>query len=118
MGQIGILNVGAGDTKLSFDPKNKAETERAAKIVKDMIRRGFAILIEVGKDERGPLYRRAHDFDEQTHEYIIAGMPDEQEEMSVKKPTGAQRGRRKGTTQQRVPANKTNAVAVARVAGG
>ena len=73
MGEVAILNVGAGDTKLSFDPSNPTEARRAAKIVKDMIRRGFAVLIEVGSDERGPLYRRAHDFDEATAEYIRVG---------------------------------------------
>ncbi|MEO8391171.1 hypothetical protein [Polaromonas sp.] len=38
-GSVGILNVGDGDTKLSFDPKNPAERIRAARIVRDMIRR-------------------------------------------------------------------------------
>lgn len=120
MGEVGILNVGAGDTKLVFDNKNPEETARAAKVVKDMIRRGFAILIEIGSDDKGPIYRRAHDFDENTHEYIIAGTPGELEPMDVKKsPTPSRRrSERKAKAQSRVPATKTNAVAVARVAGG
>lgn len=121
MGEVGILNVGAGDTKLSFDPKNPEETKRAAKIVKDMIRRGFAILIEIGKDEKGPIYRRAHDFDESTCEYIIAGTPGELEnleEQNVEKPAKPPRRRSERKAASRVPAAKTNAVAVARVAGG
>lgn len=71
---IGILNVGAGDTKLSFDPTNPAECIRAARIVKDMLRRGYALLIDSGrKDDQGrPIHVRALDFDEKTHEYIIA----------------------------------------------
>lgn len=70
-GQIGVLNVGAGDTKLSFDPKNPADCIRAARIVKDMIRRGYALLIEV--DENGvKINRRVFDFDESRFEYIIA----------------------------------------------
>jgi hypothetical protein len=64
LGELGILNVGAGDTKLTFDPSKPAEVKRAGKVVKDMLKRGFAILIEVGKDEKGPLYRRATGFDE------------------------------------------------------
>lgn len=47
MGQIGILNVGAGDTKISFDKNNPAERIRSARIVTDMLRRGYALLVEV-----------------------------------------------------------------------
>lgn len=110
-GAVAILNVGAGDTKLSFDPSNPKEVARAAKIVKDMLRRGFCLLIEVGKDEKGPLYRRALDFDEKTTEYIIAGDP---EDVEPSRPS-----KRKGiATPRRIPAGRTNAVAVARTAGG
>lgn len=118
MGEVAILNVGAGDTKLSFDPKKPDEVKRASAIVSDMLRRGFALLIEVGKDDKGPLYRRALDFDATTAEYIIAGAPDSLETPNVKKPASPPkaRGQRKGTT--RVPAAGTSAVAVARTAGG
>lgn len=72
-GSVGILNVGAGDTKLSFDPTNPAEVIRAGRIVKDMLRRGYALLVATGKDADGrSVYRRATDFDEKTAEYIIA----------------------------------------------
>jgi hypothetical protein len=74
-GQVGILNVGAGDTKLSFDPNNYAERIRAARIVKDMLRRGYALLIAIPQKEgdTGPQrYARAIEFDENTCEYIIA----------------------------------------------
>lgn len=66
VGTVAILNVSAGDTKLTFDPKMPAEVARAAKVVKDMLRRGFALLVEVGHDDKGPLYRRVHDFDADT----------------------------------------------------
>lgn len=112
IGSVAILNVGAGDTKLSFDPSKPKEVERAAKIVKDMLRRGFVLLIEVGKDEKGPLYRRAIDFDAETTEYIIAGDPEDATEPSStpKRGRGASTGRYRAAT--------TNAVAVARTAGG
>lgn len=71
-GQVGILNVGAGDTKLTFDKSNPAECIRAARIVKDMLRRGYALLVETEGPEGRKLYRRVHEFDEATHEYIIA----------------------------------------------
>mgnify|MGYP002142381953 CR=1 FL=1 len=47
VGTVAILNVSAGDTKLTFDPKMPAEVARAAKVVKDMLRRGFALLVVV-----------------------------------------------------------------------
>ncbi len=75
VGTVAILNVSAGDTKLTFDPKMPAEVARAAKVVKDMLRRGFALLVEVGHDDKGPLYRRVHDFDEATTEYNTAATP-------------------------------------------
>lgn len=118
-GEVAILNVGAGDTKLSFDPFNPTETARAARIVKDMIRRGFVLLIEVGRNEKGPLYQRAHDFDEATHEYIIAGSADDNEEVPHdKEQASPARKGRKGAPLRRVPAAASSAVTVARTAGG
>lgn len=132
-GSVGILNVGAGDTKLTFDPKKPDEVKKSAKIVADMIKRGFVLLIEVGKGDDGePIYRRAKAFDEKTCEYIIAGtIADDAttttEQINDKKQAGAPprqsqkteplgtRGRRSTT---RIPASSTSAVAVSRTAGG
>ena len=63
LGELGILNVGTGDTKLSFDPTRPAERKRAAKVVMDMLERGYAILIQVGERDGKPLYQRAEAFD-------------------------------------------------------
>src|SRR5215831_14323566 len=73
-GGVGILNVGAGDTKLSFDPSNPQECIRAARIVKDMLRRGYALLVDSGEKtgDGKPIYRRALEFDETKYEYVIA----------------------------------------------
>lgn len=119
-GTIGILNVGAGDTKLSFDSSKPKEVKRAAKVVKDMLERGYAIMVEVGKDDKGPLYRRAEEFDPATNEYIIMGAPEEDDEEEPKTAPSAKAPKaRKGTTsRRRIPASKTHAVAVARSAGG
>lgn len=125
-GELAILNVATGDTKLMFDPSNPEEVKRSARIVKDMIRRGFILLIEVGRDEKGPTYRRAHDFDEATAEYIVAGLVSDAEgtPANEQEPASAPRiqsqrpaqSRRAGKT--RVPAGTVKAVAVARTAGG
>jgi hypothetical protein len=72
-GTVGILNVGAGDTKLIFDKDNPIETARAARIVKDMIRRGYVLFVEIVEDGK-KVFRRALDFDESTAEYIIADL--------------------------------------------
>lgn len=126
-GELAILNVGDGDTKLSFDKNNRKELERAKRIVTDMLAKGYAILIEVGKDEKTgePLYRRARAFDPETVEYIIAGDPVSEAdiELAVEQTPAehkaATRARMvKKTRDSRVPADKTRAVAVAPVAGG
>lgn len=70
MGQVGILSVGAGDTKLIFNRDDPAEMIRAARIVRDMIHRGYALLVEVPPGSK--TYQRAIDFIEDTCEYIIA----------------------------------------------
>lgn len=71
--EIGILNVGAGDTKLTFDKNNPAECIRSARIVTDMLRRGYALLVEV---ERNGVkaYERVREFRADTCQYIIADL--------------------------------------------
>lgn len=129
-GQVGILNVGAGDTKLSFDPNNPQDAIRAARVVKAMLRQGYALLVDSGRkgpDDR-PIYVRAKDFDETKHEYIIADYdPTEGETEYVDRenhePSATTRSdtdatpKLKGRT-KRVPAASTHAVAVSRSAGG
>lgn len=133
MGEIGILSVGAGDTKLVFDKNNPAEMLRAKRIVTDMLRRGYALLVETGeKDANGqPVMSRVKAFDENTCEYIIADFDseaaaeadkDEQASEETAAPAGApeterRSGRRPGGT-GRIDATKTSGVAVARTAGG
>ena len=125
--EIGILSVGAGDTKLSFDPKNPAEREHAARVVADMLKRGYAILVQVGERDGEPLYQRAKGFDEKTCEYLIVGTPPVDVEQApsaltrLKKTVDAMRRKRKSTPKMetaRVPAETTRAVSVARSAGG
>ena len=124
MGEIGILNVGAGDTKLTFDPAKPEEAKRAAQAVTDMLRRGYAILVEVGKNDKGPLYQRATAFDPDTHEYIIVGAPEEAVDVKsedLPKPVPARRKKKAlkdVKPAKRVPAAKARAVAVSRSAGG
>lgn len=118
-GTLATLSVGVGDTKLTFDPKKPAEVAKAAKIVKDMLRKGFVLLVEIGKNEKGPIYQRALDFDENTAEYIITGEVHEPEQEGTPSRSGsAKKTRGRAATRVRLPATNTNAVSVARTAGG
>lgn len=126
-GELSILAVGHGDTKLTFDPKKPDEAKRSAEIVDDMLKRGYVILIQIGEDEKGPIYRRAKGFDPEVAEYIVAGDPiiedQSKERASVKRPAKkAQKGRktaaRRTSKTTRIPAERTKAVAIARTAGG
>ena len=133
MGQIGILNVGAGDTKLIFDKDRPEDCARAAKTIADMIKRGYAILIEAGKDAKGEmLYRRVTKFREDTCEYFLAGDPvDLNQEEQNEQPgsaassgkTGAQDSKARRPRQARAPsriihASSVSGIAVGRIAGG
>lgn len=123
-GQISILNVFGGDTKLVFDKENIVETIRAKRIVKDMLRRGYMLCVE---DKDGK-YVRATDFDENTGEYIIADFSpesgdddggqgrEETQEGTTETATG--QGKKKRGRQRRVSAETSKAISVPRVAGG
>jgi hypothetical protein len=112
-GEIGILNVGAGDTKLVFDPTKPEDMKRAARTIKDMISRGYVILVEAGKDAKTgePLYRRAQKFLEDTCEYVIAGdIPNEQTRRKAKSRTPR--------PEIKISASRASGIALARSAGG
>lgn len=129
-GSIGILNVGAGDTKLTFDPEKSEERKRAAAAVTEMLKLGFAILVQVGEKDGKPLFTRAEAFDPETCEYIIIGTPPEEIDIPGKTVEGADKpgaglgngqplkGKRGRQPKVRVPAHSTRAVSVARSAGG
>lgn len=126
-GFAAILNVAAGDTKISFDPKNPAERIRAARIVKDMMRRGYSLMVEVERNGE-KVFVRAHEFDENVCEYIIADLdPDaaqedaggqEQAQEAGAKSEASRPAKPRGKATKRVPADSTRSVAVGRTAGG
>lgn len=70
LGVIGVLNVGVGDTKLTFDKNNPAECIRSARIVTDMLRRGYALMIQLPDGS----YTRVREFREDVCEYVIADL--------------------------------------------
>ena len=134
-GSVAIPSVGAGDIVLSFDPNNPAERIRASRIVKSMIRGGYALLVEVERDGEKK-FVRATDFDENACRYVIAdhdpsaAEPEEpqgdaiaqvgQAQDQVPEQPAASRpaAKRRGVVKKHVPAESTRAVSVARTAGG
>jgi hypothetical protein len=112
MGELSVLNVGAGDIKVTFNHLDSAESAKAIKMLMDMRDRGYAILVET---EDG--YTRAVDIDASRGRYIIqiagdAPLPADAEEVTPTKKNG-RRGRRVS-----VPIAGRRATGVARSAGG
>lgn len=134
-GEVGILNIGCGDTKLVFNKDDPAETIRAGRIVKDLLRRGYALLIEVERDGK-KVFQRCLEFREDTCEYIIADLDpvaaeraDNEEaareaeihaaeDASATQAGEASRAAAPKRGRKTVHASATRAVAVARSAGG
>jgi hypothetical protein len=124
MGTLSCLNVAGGDVKISFDKSDIGETIRAKRIITDMLRRGYALLIEVNG-----AYQRAVSFDESAGEYIIADY-EPQTTNEIDPPTArlkdaetaqetAKPSSKKGkVVRQRFSMETTNAVGIARSAGG
>jgi len=102
-GTLAILNVSKGDTKLSFDKDKPEERAYAARVVTDMLKRGYAIVIEVSPG----VYERVKAFDPNTCEYLISDIPKE---------TTAAPVRKRGRPRRRVDAATTSGVGVARAA--
>lgn len=139
-GAVNILSVGEGHIRLTFDNQDTADTIRAQRIVKDMLRRGYALLIATKGDDGTVSWSRAKDFDESTNEYIVVDYdpeawrpPNKEDAIKAEQvddlpqsdvddgpalPHG--RGRpKKGTfPTKRVPAGKSEAISVGRTAGG
>ena len=121
--EVAILNVGHGDTKLTFDKSNPAERIRAARIVKDMIRRGYALLIETDDGAGNKVFTRALDFDENVCEYTIADFDPVQAAEADAEDTDAETkttpvAKKSATRTKKVAADEARAVAVGRIAGG
>jgi hypothetical protein len=93
MEHLTILNVGHGDTKLTFDKKKPAERKHAQQVVSDMLKLGYAICVK-----EGDRWVRATSFDPHKNQYLIKS---------------------KGKAVRHIPAgHTTRAVSVARSAGG
>lgn len=86
---IDILNTGYGDFELSFDPNKPDEVEKAKQTITDMLKRGYAIFVQQGKETF-----RVRKFDVDKNVYIIGSTP--AEEVSISKTRATAVGRSAG----------------------
>lgn len=122
MGKLSCLSVNDGDIEISFDTEDCAEAIRAKRIITDMLKRGYALLIKMA-DGR---YVRAHEFDEKQGVYVIADYDpqeeiktDDKEEISNEKPEPTLKKADRRTKQyRRQTMSSSEVVAVAPSAGG
>ena len=111
VGQLEVLSVGHGHIRIKFDKDDAVEIERARRIIADMLRRGYVLLVEHdGKMQR---VRR---FDIKTDEYIVADGPLYAAEVASEPTEQPRRGRK--SREKRVPLKKGKATGVAPTAGG
>jgi len=118
-GTLSILNCGAGDVRLCFDPAKPVEMEHAKAVVQDMIRRGYILMIEIEPGQ----WRRCKGFDPERYEYIVLDTPSDfgpiadtaepEPEKIVVQNIDKRRGR-----PRKIPAGSVKAVSVAPTGGG
>lgn len=127
-GELSVLNCGKGDIRITLNPGDEIEAERAKRMINDMLRRGYILAIEVD----GKL-KKVDGFDDKTSEYIIvegalySGDSSGVAGCAGKEPPGEQiaepaapkqRGRPKGSTKKRVPMSSVKATAIPPTGGG
>lgn len=112
IGSLDILNVTEGEVKISFDKTNAADKARAKHVIEDMLKRGYALLVELPDGQ----IVRAEGFDAETDSYLVASWPTPEAEAAEEAPSTPKRGRKKVIT--KVAASSVRATGVARTAGG
>lgn len=137
MGCLEVLNVAGGDVKLTFNRQDVSEAIRAKRMIEDMLKRGYALVVEVDG-----AYQRVTRFDAAQGEYIIAdfdpmvsalhinkeesGEPETSEAkktdavavVQAEDSQGSSLPKRRGRPSKRLPMEQTHAAAIARSAGG
>lgn len=109
---LDILNCRAGDIKLTFDPANKKDVADAKKVIDDMLKAGYTLVLiepdhEHPDDPKLAKHTPIQAFDATKGEYILK---------NVKK-AGRKTGPR-GSYAKRTPASGKRVTAVPRSGGG
>ena len=129
--ELEVLNTGSGHVRITYDPGNEAEVEKARRTVELMLLRGFALFVDTGDGQ----LKRVKGFSPNVGAYLVDTAPDEAQQSKAEAdatPGGAaavakksacwcgralhHRGRHAKT--KAVPVKGTRAVAVGRTAGG
>lgn len=114
-GSLNVLNVGAGDIEITFDRHDSEDRDRALRMLHDMQRRGYAILVKLDDGT----YVRAERIDLNRGRYVVQ-MPEDAtlEGSEPEAPPKKQRGRPRGKQRRSVDVTAAQATGVARSAGG
>jgi hypothetical protein len=111
-GFLDVLNCGAGHLTFKFNKGNPDETEKAKKVIGDMLKRGYMIFILKDKEQK-----RVRAFDAEHEEYILEEpdvIPEAEPVAALKTIKGRKpRGRPPG-----VPMRSAKATAIGPSAGG
>ena len=124
-GGLDILNVGLGDLKVRWNPLDAADRAKAKKMIQDLMRQGYAILIE----EPDGSYKRATRFDPDRDCYIVTEVVRGEEQSAEASETtteeseagSSRRAKPRGRPRTREvarPRATTRGTAVGRSAGG
>lgn len=114
-GELSVLNCTAGDIRIKFDKDNPVDVERSKRMISDMLRRGYILVVEVdGK----PVICK--EFDPERCEYIVAegafypgGVPAPSEVVTEPEPLP-----KRGKGRRGVPMKSAKATGVPPMGGG
>lgn len=114
-GNLSVLNVGAGDIRVTFNNTDRGEIKKAVGMLTDMMARGYAVLVELPDGS----YTRVTEVDASRGRYVIT-LPDDVQDPPDAEVVKPRRGRPKGKKGRTisVPVRTSRAVGVARSAGG
>jgi hypothetical protein len=121
---LDVLNIGSGHLKFRFDKADPAETEKAKKVITDMLRRGYMLFVLVDGEQK-----RVREFDPEREEYILeepeaiaapdpAATPASDAAPAEKRRRGRPRGPGKVYRGQRIAMGTTRATGIGPTAGG
>ena len=104
---LDVLNCGMGHLEFNFDKSSPKDVAEAKKVIEDMLRRGYTIIVE----HEGETHR-VTSFDPEQEVYYVE-MPAEPAEPA--EPAKSRRGRPKGKP---IPIKQSRATGIGRTGGG
>lgn len=111
---LDVLNCGAGHIEIDFTKDDPNSVTEAKKIIQDMIKRGYTVVIETEDRQT----RRVEAFDPEHSHYIVSAGPTVIE--PADEPAGAEAATppKKKPKKEKVPMTKARATGIGRTAGG